>query len=84
MKKLMVLLVALSSFVVMVHAEDIVVSWSSNGVVMAEGMVPGSTCTVEWVTTMDQTFTNATENIVFNDREDKTKTNISTYRNAGK
>jgi formylglycine-generating enzyme required for sulfatase activity len=67
MKKLMVLLVALSSFIVMVHAEDIVMSWSSNGVVMAAGMVVGSTCTVEWVTTLDQTFTNATETIVFND-----------------
>jgi formylglycine-generating enzyme required for sulfatase activity len=66
MKKLMVLLVALSSFVVMVHAEDIVMSWSSNGVVRAEGIEPGSTCSIEWASTLDSTFTNATENIVFN------------------
>ena len=67
MKKLIGLVVALSSFIVMVHAEDIVMSWSSNGVIMAEGMVPGSICKVKWATTLDQTFTNVTETIVFND-----------------
>jgi len=67
MKKLMVLLVALLSFVVIVQAEEIVMSWSSNGVVMAEGMAPGAFCKVEWVSTLDQTFTNVTKTIVFND-----------------
>jgi len=65
MKKIIGLLVALSSFVVMVHAEDIVVSWSSNGVVMAEGIEPGSICSFEWASTLDSTFTNAA--IVFDD-----------------
>jgi len=65
MKKIIGLLVALFLFTVMVQAEDIVVSWSSNGVVMATGMVAGSTCTVEWASTLDQPFTNAA--IVFND-----------------
>jgi len=67
MKKLRGLFVALFSFIVMVHAEDIVMSWSSNGVIMAEGIVPGSICKVKWTPTLAQPFTNATETIVFND-----------------
>ena len=40
-----------------VMAEDIVVSWESNGVLKATGMPPGSLCTVEWTHRLDQPFT---------------------------
>ena len=39
-------------------AAEIVVSWTSNGVLVAEGMVPGSACTVEWTSCLTNTFTN--------------------------
>lgn len=42
-----------------VFAEDILVSWESNGVLVASGMEPGSTCTVEWASSLVDGFTNA-------------------------
>ena len=41
------------------HAEDILVSWETNGVLMATGMTPGSTCTVEWASCPTGQFTNS-------------------------
>ena len=40
------------------RAEEIIVSWESNGVLMAEGLTAGSTCTVEWASNLNQMFTN--------------------------
>lgn len=65
--KIVICLLVSLVFTASVYAEDIVVSWASNGVVMAEGMVAGSTCTVERASSLDESFTNATEYIVFND-----------------
>ena len=41
------------------YAEDIIVSWESNGVLVATGMEAGSTCTVEWASCLMDGFTNA-------------------------
>ena len=41
------------------YAGDIVVSWESNGVLRATGMMPGSTCTVEWASSLEGSFTNS-------------------------
>ena len=41
------------------QAADILVSWESNGVLIAEGMEPGTTGTVEAVSNLGDTFTNA-------------------------
>lgn len=41
-----------------VQAEDIVVSWESNGVLVATGMEPGTTGTVEWASSLGDGFTN--------------------------
>ena len=41
------------------HAGDIVVSWESNGVLVATGMEPGTTSTVEWASNLMDGFTNA-------------------------
>ncbi len=60
-------LVALLASVVMANASDIMVSWESNGIIIADGMIPGSTCTVEWASSLEQPFTNASDTIVFND-----------------
>ncbi len=48
-------------------AAELVVSWESNGVLRSSGMVPGSTCTVEWASSLEDPFTNANEAIVFNE-----------------
>lgn len=53
---------------VAVQTEEIMVSWESNGILVATGMEQGSTCTVEWVSCLTNTFTNADANIVFNDQ----------------
>ncbi len=42
-----------------VFAEDILVSWESNGVLVATGMEPGSAGTVEWASSLGDGFTNA-------------------------
>jgi len=42
-----------------VFGEDILVSWESNGVLVATGMEPGSTCTVEWASNLVDGFTNS-------------------------
>ncbi len=42
-----------------VFAEEILVSWESNGVLVATGMEPGSTYTVEWASSLVGGFTNA-------------------------
>ncbi len=41
------------------NAEDIVVSWESNGVLKAAGMAPGSICTVEWTSGLDRPFSSS-------------------------
>ncbi|MEA2068324.1 MAG: hypothetical protein U9P12_03900 [Verrucomicrobiota bacterium] len=41
-----------------VQAEDIMVSWESNGVLVATGMEPGTTGTVEWASSLGDGFTN--------------------------
>ena len=48
------LLVGLGSY-----AEDLMVSWTSNGTLVASGMEPGSTCTVEWASSPSTGFTNS-------------------------
>ena len=40
------------------QSDEIVLSWSSNGVLMAEGMVPRSVCTLEWASSLQAGFTN--------------------------
>ena len=52
------LLVGLGSY-----AGDIVVSWESNGVLVATGMEPGSTCTVEWASSLVDGFTNSSPDL---------------------
>ncbi len=42
-----------------VFAEDFLVSWESNGVLVASGAEPGSTCTVEWASSLANSFTTA-------------------------
>jgi len=56
-KMLIGLLVGLAA--VAVQAEDIMVSWTSNGVLRAEGMEPGAICDVEAVSNLGEIFTNA-------------------------
>lgn len=41
-----------------VFAEDILVSWESNGVLVATGMEPGTAYTVEWASDLQDGFTN--------------------------
>ena len=65
MKRWMMTMVGLAAMTA--RAEDIVVSWESNGVLKATGMEPGSACMVEWAPRLTETFTNANENIAFND-----------------
>ena len=51
-----------------VFAEDILVGLtSSDGVLTATGMAPGSICTVEWVSNLQETFTNQSEHIYISD-----------------
>lgn len=40
-------------------AEEIMISWVSNGVLKATGMSPGTECSIEWTTSLDKPFTNA-------------------------
>ncbi|MCK4565121.1 MAG: hypothetical protein KAU94_10665 [Verrucomicrobia bacterium] len=47
-----------------VFAEDMLVSWESNGVLVAEGMEPGSTCTVERASNLTASFTDVTSEVV--------------------
>ena len=56
MKKTRVICAAVLMAGMMANAEDIVVSWASNGVLKATGMAPGSVCTVEWTHRLDQPF----------------------------
>ena len=44
------------------QAAEIVVSMESNGVLVATGMEPGSTCTVEWASRLADGFTNSSPN----------------------
>lgn len=50
--------VAMAALSVGVRAAEIVVSWESNGVLVAEGMAPGSTGVVEWASNLADGFTN--------------------------
>jgi len=59
MKKTVVWMAALVMSVAGVQAEEIVVSWETNGMLVAEGMEPGSTGVVEAVSPLGETFTNA-------------------------
>jgi len=55
MKKVLIgLLVSLVA--VTAQAQDIMVSWTSNGVLQAEGMEPGTTCDVEWTQDLQDSF----------------------------
>ncbi len=47
-----------------VFAEDILVSWESNGVLVATGMVPGSTCTVERANNLAASFVDMPSELV--------------------
>lgn len=49
-------IICLVSIVAIAKADDIIVSWSSNGVLCASGMAPGSTCTVEWASNLQDGF----------------------------
>ena len=47
-----------------VFAEDILVSWTSNGVLQATGMEPGSTCTVERTSSLSVPFVDVSSEVV--------------------
>lgn len=60
MKKILVSwVVVLAINCIGVQAGEIMVSWSSNGLLTAKGMEPGSTGVVEAVSNLGETFTNA-------------------------
>jgi hypothetical protein len=58
MRKIVALL-SVGLMVVGAQASEIMVSWESNGVLLASGMEPGSTFSVEAVSNLGETFTNA-------------------------
>jgi formylglycine-generating enzyme required for sulfatase activity len=58
MKKLLIWMVAMVIACVGVQAGEIMVSWSSNGVLRAEGLEPGTSFTVEWASNLAEGFTN--------------------------
>ena len=51
-------MVAILALVVGVQAAEIVVSWETNGMLVAEGLEPGSTGVVEWASSLKDGFTN--------------------------
>jgi formylglycine-generating enzyme required for sulfatase activity len=59
MKKTVVWMAVMAVTLAGVQAQELVVSWSSNGVLQASGLEPGTTCSVEAVFRMGETFTNA-------------------------
>ncbi len=57
MRKRIGLLGSLFAWVTIIFAEDIMVSWASNGVLNASGMEPGTLCTLEWTSSLITGFT---------------------------
>jgi hypothetical protein len=57
----------------------VLVSWESNGVLVAEGILPGSTCTVEWASSLDRSFTNSLFEGVVADNEGKARIEIPIF-----
>ncbi len=51
---------AMALAVVGVQADEIVVSWETNGMLVAGGMAPGAAYSVEWTSDLAQSFTNGT------------------------
>jgi len=53
-----ILFVLLTGLAITLQAEEITVSWASNGVLQATGLEPGTTCSVEWTPDLLNSFTN--------------------------
>lgn len=58
MKLMRIMLWIAAMAVVGVQAQEIVVSWETNGVLLAEGMEPGTEVAVEWSSNLTEGFTN--------------------------
>jgi formylglycine-generating enzyme required for sulfatase activity len=51
-------IVMLGLLALAVQASEIVVSWETNGVLVADGLEPGTACAVEWSSNLSKGFTN--------------------------